>query len=86
MDYRRSTSSNKRSSPFLSERHTKSLCANSATEFGSKKNGLRFPSLDLTEEACVGKDGKKFVRAVTKIVYKDYKFLTVETETDFKQS
>ena len=55
----------------------------SYTEFGFEKNGLRFPSLDQTEEAYVDKDGKKFVRAVTKIVYKDYKFFTVETETDF---
>jgi hypothetical protein len=57
----------------------------SYTEFGFEKNGLRFPSLDLTEEAYVGQDGKKFVRAVTKIVYKDYKFFTVETETDFQK-
>lgn len=58
----------------------------SRTEFGFEKNGLRFPSLDLTEEAYIDKDGKKYVRAVTKIVYKDYKFFTVETETDFKRS
>ena len=55
----------------------------STTEFGFEKNGLRFPSLDLTEEAYIDKDGKKFVRAVTKVVYKEYKFFTVETETDF---
>ena len=57
----------------------------SCTEFTFEKNGLRFPSLDLTEEAYVGEDGKKFVRAVTKIVYKDYKFFTVETEAEFKR-
>jgi hypothetical protein len=58
----------------------------SYSEFGFEKNGLRFPSLDLTEEAYIDKDGKKFVRAVTKVVYKDYKFFTVETETEFKRS
>jgi len=55
----------------------------SYTEFGFEKNGLRFPSLDLTEEAYVDKDGARFARAVTKVVYKEYKFFTVETETDF---
>ncbi len=55
------------------------------TEFGFEKNGLRFPSLDLTEEAYVDKDGARFVRAVTKVVYKEYKFFTVETETDFEK-
>ncbi len=55
----------------------------SYTEFGFEKNGLRFPSLDLTEEAYIDKDGKKFVRAMTKVVYQEYKFFTVETETDF---
>jgi hypothetical protein len=57
----------------------------SATEFGFEKNGLRFPSADLTEEAYVDQKGEKFVRAVTKVVYKDYKFFTVETETEFKR-
>ena len=57
----------------------------SYTEFGVEKNGLRFPSVDLTEEAYQDQNGGKFVRAVTKVVYKDYKFFTVETETDFKK-
>ncbi|OGD22250.1 MAG: hypothetical protein A2W03_09150 [Candidatus Aminicenantes bacterium RBG_16_63_16] len=58
----------------------------SRTEFGFEKNGLRFPSLDLTEEAYVDKERKEFVRAVTKIAYKDYRFFTVETEAEFKRS
>jgi hypothetical protein len=57
----------------------------STTEFGLQKNGIRFPSLDKTEEAYLCRDGVKFVRAVTKVVYKDYKFFTVETETEFKK-
>jgi hypothetical protein len=68
------------------KKHKSEPQVTSRTEFGFEKNGLRFPSLDLTEEAYIDKEGKKFVRAVTKIVYKDYKFFTVETEADFKRS
>lgn len=58
----------------------------SRTEFGYEKNGLRFPSLDSTEEAyLIGAGRTKFVRASTTIVYKDYKFFTVETQSDFKK-
>lgn len=57
----------------------------SLTEFGFEKNGLRFPSRDSTEEAyLVGSDRTKFVRASTTVVYKGYKFFTVETRTDIK--
>ncbi len=56
----------------------------SRSEFGFEKNGLRFPSVDVTEEAYRGADGKLFVRARTSIVYKDYKFFTVETESTVK--
>jgi len=52
----------------------------SVTEYGLAKNGLRFPSKDITEEAYQLKNGKKYIKAVTTIVYKDYKFFTVETE------
>jgi hypothetical protein len=58
----------------------------SYTEFGIEKNGLRFPSVDLTEEAYRGSNGKVFVRARTSVVFEDYKFFTVETETVFKKS
>lgn len=57
----------------------------SVSEFGVEKNGLRFPSADLTEEAYRDGDGKLFVRARTSIVYKGHKFFTVETETNFKK-
>jgi hypothetical protein len=53
----------------------------SYTEFGQEKNGLHFPSRDFTEEVYVGKGDKTFVRARTMVVYKQYKFFTVETET-----
>ncbi len=57
----------------------------SVSEFGVEKNGLRFPSADLTEEAYRDGAGKLFVRARTSVVYKDHKFFTVETETTFKK-
>ena len=55
------------------------------TEFAVEKNGLRFPSADLTEESYRGADGKLFVRARTNVVYKDHRFFTVETEATFKK-
>jgi len=56
----------------------------SYSEFGFEKNGLRFPSVDFTEEGYRGANGKPFVRARTSVVYKDYKFFTVETESAVK--
>jgi hypothetical protein len=58
----------------------------SFTEFGVEKNGLLFPSADLTEEAYVLEDQRIFLRVRTQVSYKEYKFFTVETETDFKKS
>jgi hypothetical protein len=55
----------------------------SFSEYGFEKNGLRFPSRDQTEEAYLKKDRKKYIRAETAIVYKDYKFFTVETEIKY---
>lgn len=57
----------------------------SVTEFGVEKNGLRFPSRDFTQEAYLDDEGRLFVRSETEIVYKDYRFFTVETTTDFKK-
>ena len=57
----------------------------SVTDFGFEKNGLRFPSSDLTEEAYRDADGKLFVRARTQITYQDYKFFSVETSSTFKK-
>lgn len=54
----------------------------SVTEYGREKNGLRFPSKDTTEEAYL-KKGKKHVLSRSTILYKDYKFFTVETEVRF---
>ncbi|MDH4195985.1 MAG: hypothetical protein OEW05_01100 [Candidatus Aminicenantes bacterium] len=57
----------------------------STTEYGIEKNGIRFPSRDTTEEAYILKDNKRVVRSKTTIVYRDYKFFTVETEVDFRR-
>jgi hypothetical protein len=56
----------------------------SYSEFGVEKNGLRFPSIDFTEEAYRGAGGKLFVRAKTSVVYRNHKFFTVETQTIVK--
>jgi hypothetical protein len=55
----------------------------SVTEYEVVKNGIRFPSRDTTEESYVLKKDKKFVRSMTTILYKDYKFFTVETDVKF---
>jgi hypothetical protein len=57
----------------------------SLTEFGVEKNGIRFPSRDFTQEAYLLKDGRLFVRSETEVVYKDYRFFTVETSTELKK-
>jgi len=54
------------------------------SEFGYEKNGIRFPSRFLFEEAYVNKEGKKVVRSMIHTVYKDYKFFTVDVDVDFK--
>ena len=48
-------------------------------------NGVRFPSLDFTEEAYINAGGNKFVRSEARVLYRDYKFFTVETETTIKK-
>ncbi len=50
------------------------------TEFSEEKNGLRFPSRIWIQEAYVRERGRAFVRSETDVVYKDFKFFTVETE------
>ena len=53
------------------------------TEYGFEKNGIRFPSRDYSEEAYLKPDGKKFIRSRTSVIYKDYKFFTVETDIKY---
>lgn len=54
----------------------------SVTEYGQEKGGLRFPSKDVTEEAYIT-HGRIQVRSLTIILYKDYKFFTVETAVEY---
>jgi hypothetical protein len=68
----------------VAERYKSTPEVRSYSEFGVEKNGLRFPSEDLTEEAYRGADGQLFVRSKTSIVYRGHKFFTVETQTIFK--
>jgi hypothetical protein len=50
------------------------------SEFKVEKNGLRFPSRFFVEEAYVDENGKKFVHSATTVIYRDFKFFTVEVE------
>lgn len=50
------------------------------SEFSAEKNGIRFPSRLSVEEAYLKESGKAFIRSKTEVVYKDFKFFTVEFE------
>ncbi len=56
------------------------------SEFGAEKNGIRFPTRHLIEEAYFGAAGmsspSKFVRSKTTVIYRDFKFFTVSVERD----
>jgi hypothetical protein len=51
-------------------------------EFSAEKSGLRFPSRLWIREAYIRKSGREFVRAVTSVVFRSFKFFTVETSVD----
>ena len=53
------------------------------SEYGFEKNGLRFPSRSYTENAFIEKNKRKFVSGEISILYKEYKFFTVETEIKY---
>jgi len=57
----------------------------SFSEYGFEKNGLRFPSRSYTEQAYLRKDRGKSASAEISVLYKDYKFFTVETETIYSK-
>ena len=48
------------------------------SEFEIEKDGLRFPSRLIAEEAYLNARGRVFVRSTTAVTYKDFKFFTVE--------
>jgi hypothetical protein len=51
------------------------------SEFAAEKNGIRFPSSMFIEEAYLNDRGRVFVRSLTTVVYRNFKFFTVEVET-----
>jgi hypothetical protein len=53
------------------------------SEYGLEKNGLRFPSRNYSEQAYVNSDKQKIVNARISVIYKKYKFFTVETEVHY---
>ncbi len=53
----------------------------SFSEYGVAKNGLRFPSRSYTDQGYLRKDRGKFSSAEITVIYKKYRFFTVETET-----
>jgi len=48
------------------------------SDFSAEKNGIRFPSSLHVEEAYLKESGKAFVRSKTEVVYKDFKFFSVD--------
>lgn len=50
------------------------------SEFEEAKNGLRFPTRFLVEEAYLNTRNRAFVRSTTEVTYKDFKFFTVEVD------
>ncbi len=54
------------------------------SEYGYEKNGLRFPSRSYSEQGYILSNGPKVANARISVVYKKYKFFTVETEVGFK--
>jgi hypothetical protein len=50
---------------------------------GFAKNGVRFPSKDTTEEAYLLKNGKKYIKSRTTILYEKCRFFTVESEVKY---
>ena len=51
-----------------------------SSEFSAEKNGIRFPSHLSIEEAYLNDAGRAIVRSKTEVVYKNFKFFTVEVE------
>jgi hypothetical protein len=50
------------------------------SELKIEKNGVRFPNAFNIEEAYVDEKGRAFVRSKVEVVYKDFKFFTVEVD------
>ena len=53
------------------------------SEYGFEKKGIRFPNRYTVRETYVDRRGKSFLRSETIVIYKDYKFFTVETKVKY---
>jgi tetratricopeptide (TPR) repeat protein len=53
------------------------------SEFGIKKNGIRFPSKYLIKEYHINENGKEECKASMDVVFKDYRFFSVGTEVTY---
>ena len=53
------------------------------SEFDIEKNGIRFPSRVIFEEAHINRQGKKLVASEITVTYKDYKFFRVEVDVKY---
>lgn len=57
------------------------------SEYAFEKNGIRFPSkYSITETYTRRTGGGNFTRSKNTVVYKEYKFFTVETEVKYQKS
>lgn len=53
------------------------------SEYGREKNGLRFPSRNYSEQGYILLSKRRIANARISVVYKKYKFFTVETQVGF---
>lgn len=53
-------------------------------EYGFEKSGIRFPSKYSLDEVYIIRGGRRYQQSKIVVLYEDYKFFTVETETRIK--
>lgn len=55
------------------------------SEYDFEEKGIRFPSKYFVREEYIHSWRGRFKRSETTVIYKDYKFFTVETDVEFKK-
>ncbi|MBN1274268.1 MAG: hypothetical protein JXB26_18560 [Candidatus Aminicenantes bacterium] len=55
-----------------------------SSDYGYEKNSIRFPSSYSVREEYLLKNGRKILRSLTTVDYKNYKFFVVETDVNFR--
>lgn len=53
------------------------------SEYAFEKKGIRFPSRYTVKESYTRRNGRRFQRSQTDVLYDQYKFFTVETDVKF---